>query len=186
MATAVYGIEHLKLSPAIESGDNAGEYPDFEEAVAVFQITAIVKDSTSYNDAAPGTNDIEVEDMDTFYARLPSDLGSKGFTVQTYDMGESAYKYLLGYTEAGNWMTETPGFVLANQAVELKSDSLDGFPSKIFQWARMKAAVTRTGTVGKSGFPNFNLEFTQLANLDKDGMEISGARWQIATPVVNL
>ena len=73
-------------------------------------------------------------------------------------------------------MEETPGFELPNQAVELKTKSLKGFPAKVFQWARMKMTVTRTGTIGKSGFPNFNLEFKQLANLNKDGKEISGAR----------
>nr|DAO22996.1 MAG TPA: hypothetical protein [Caudoviricetes sp.] len=174
--TAVYGIDYLKLSPAIETGDTAGNYPEFDKVAAKFLVTAIVKDSVSFNDQAPGDTDIEVEDMDNAYANLPSDMGSKGFTLQTYDMGEEAYKYLAGYKKDGDWNQETPGFTLPNQAVEIKTKAIDGFPAKIFQYARMKVKVTRTGNLGKSGFPNFNLEFKQLANLDKEGREISGAR----------
>lgn len=179
--TAVYGIEHLKLAPANESGESAGTYPDFETVAAKFMVRAIVKDSMQYNDAAPGTNDIEVEDMDDYYASLPSEPGKKGFTLQTYDMGEGAYKYLLGYTKNGEWNEEAIGYKLPNQSVELKTKAIDGFPARLFQWARMKIVVTRSGTIGKSGFPNFNLEFQQLANLDKTGMEISGARNKIYT-----
>lgn len=174
--TAVYGIDYLKLAPAIESGENAGSYPEFETVSTKFNVKAIVKDSFQFNDSAPGTNDIEVEDMDEYYASLQSAPGQKGFTLQTYDMGSDAYKYLTGYAQNDDWMEETPGFELPNQAVELKTKSLKGFPAKVFQWARMKMTVTRTGTIGKSGFPNFNLEFKQLANLNKDGKEISGAR----------
>lgn len=180
--TAVYGIEHLKLAPAVESGENAGTYPDFETVSAKFMVRAIVKDSMQYNDSAPGTNDIEVEDLENIYASLPSDPGKKGFTLQTYDMGPIAYKYLLGYVEKDGWTEETPGFKLGNQAVELKTKAIDGFPARLFQWARMKVVVTRSGTIGKSGFPNFNLEFQQLANLDKAGLEIAGARNKIYTP----
>lgn len=175
MKTAVYGIEYLKLAPAIESGENAGSYPEFETA-SQFSVTAIVKDSFSHNDTAPGDNDIEVEDMDTLYASLPSDVGSEGFTLQTYDMGEEAYKYLLGYAKKGDWMEEIVNYSLPNQAVELKTKAYQDFPARIFQWARMKVKVTKTGNVGKSGFPNFNLEFKKLANMDKSGKQIGGAR----------
>ena len=183
--TAVYGIEYLKLAPALESGETAGTYPDFEKEAVKFLVTAIVKDSMSFNDQAPGDTDIEVEDMNTLYASLPSDVGSEGFTVQTYDMGEEAYKYLMGYTKKEEWNEETPGFSLANQGVELKTKDFQDFPSRIFQWARMKVKVTKTGSIGKSGFPNFNLEFKKLANLNKEGKEVSGAGNKIYTaPVV--
>ena len=79
--TAVYGIEYLKLSPAIESGETAGTYPDFDKVAAKFLVTAIVKDSMSFSDQAPGDTDIEVEDMDTLYASLPSDAGSEGLSL---------------------------------------------------------------------------------------------------------
>ena len=179
--TAVYGIDYLKLAPAIETGEDAGNYPDFETVANIFKVTAIPKDSLSHNDQAPGDNDIEVEDMDTLYASLPSDAGSEGFTVQTYDMGENAYKYLYGYTKKGEWNEETVGYKLPNQAVELKTKEFQDFPARIFQWAKMKVKVTKTGTIGKSGFPNFNLEFKKVANLDRTGKEISGARNKIYT-----
>lgn len=181
---AVYGIDYLKLSPSIEIGETSGTYPDFEKIASKFSVTAIVKDSFSHNDQAKGDSDIEVEDMDTLYASLPSDAGSEGFTVQTYDMGEEAYKYLLGYTKNAEWNEETPGFQLANQAVELKTKNFQDFPARVFQWARMSVKVTKTGNIGKSGFPNFNLEFKKLANFNKDGKEISGARNKIYTPAV--
>ncbi|MEY8608462.1 hypothetical protein AALM74_04690 [Parabacteroides segnis] len=181
LKTAVYGIEYLKLAAAIEAGENAGTYPDFDTVANVFKVTAIPKDSFSHNDQAPGDNDIEVEDMATLYASIPSDAGSEGFTVQTYDMGENAYKSLMGYTKNGEWNEETVGFQLPNQAVELKTKAFQDFPSRIFQWARMKVKVTKTGTVGKSGFPNFNLEFKKVANVNKEGKEIPGARNKIYT-----
>lgn len=179
--TAVYGIEYLKLSPSIETGETAGAFPDFEKVATKFLVTAVVKDSMSFNDQAPGDTDIEVEDMDTVYASLPSDVGSEGFTVQTYDMGEEAYKYLLGYTKSGEWNEEVPGFALPNQAVELKTKAFQDFPARIFQWARMKVKITKTGNVGKSGFPNFNLEFKKLSNLNKEGKAVAGARNKIYT-----
>lgn len=178
MAGAIYGIDHVKLMAAMESGATAGQYPDFDTLASGFRINAIVKDSFSFSDTAPSTNDIEVEDMDAFYAQLQSDNGSETFTLQTYDMNKDAYEYLLGYTTSGAWNEETPGFKLGNQALEIKSKALDSFPARIFQWARLSCKVTKTGTLGKSGFPNFNLEFTKLANLDTTGAEISGARWK--------
>lgn len=178
---AVYGIDYIKLANAIVSGENAGAYPDFDTVADKFMVRAIVKDSMQYNDSAPGTNDIEVEDMDDYFASLPSEPGKKGFTLQTYDMGAGAYKYLLGYTKNGEWNEEAVGYKLPNLAVELKTKEIDGFPAFVFQWAKMKVTVTRSGTIGKSGFPNFNLEFQQLANLDKNGKEISGARNKIYT-----
>lgn len=179
--TAVYGIEYLKLAAAIESGETAGAYPDFDTVANIFKVVAIPKDSFSHNDQAPGDNDIEVEDMDTLYASIPSDAGSEGFTVQTYDMGENAYKYLMGYVKNGEWNEETVGFQLPNQAVELKTKAFQDFPSRIFQWAKLRTKVTKTGTIGKSGFPNFNIEFKKVANLNKDGKEIPGARNKIYT-----
>lgn len=180
--TAVYGIEYFKLAAAIETGENAGNYPDFDTVANIFKVVAIPKDSFSHNDQASGDNDVEVEDMDTIYASLPSDAGSEGFTVQTYDMGENAYKYLLGYAKKGEWNEETVGFQLPNQAAELKTKAFQDFPSRIFQWARLRVKVTKTGSVGKSGFPNFNLECKKVANMDKTGAEISGARNKIYTP----
>lgn len=102
--TAVYGIDYLKLAPAIETGEDAGNYPDFETVANIFKVTAIPKDSLSHNDQAPGDNDIEVEDMDTLYASLPSDAGSEGFTVQTYDMGKTPINIFMDIQRKGSGM----------------------------------------------------------------------------------
>ena len=57
--TAVYGIDYLKLAAAIEAGDKAGTYPDFDTVDSIFKVVAIPKDSFSHNDQAPGDNDID-------------------------------------------------------------------------------------------------------------------------------
>lgn len=160
-----------------------GSYIDFETILGLptFKVSAIVKDSFSYADSAPTEENIEIEDSDDYFATIKTDGGSKGFTLQTYDMGQEAYEYLMGYTQVDGWNEEPVNFELGNQCVELKTRKLAGFPSKIYQYARMSVRVSRTGTIGKSGFPNFQLEFTKLANFDENGEEISGARWQKVT-----
>ena len=144
---------------------------------------AIVKDSFSFNDTAPSETNIEVEDMDENYATLESDKGSSGFTVQTYDMSEEAYKYFLGYSEGtaenNGYLVETPGWELGYKAVQITTRKFGDFPAKVFEWASMRIAVTRTGTIGKSGFPNLNLSFTKQAFTDANGKEVGGARWKV-------
>jgi hypothetical protein len=152
-----------------------------------FSIKAIVKDSLQFNDSAPSESNVEVEDMDEYFATLETDKGSKGFTVQTYDLSESAYTYLLKYEKASEnntegWISEQPGEKVGNQAVQITTKKLGTeFVSRIYQWANMKLAVTHSGTIGKSGFPNLNITFTKQANLDADGVEQSGARWRQVT-----
>jgi hypothetical protein len=75
-------------------------------------------------------------------------------------------------------MTDPSGFTLTDQAVQIVTQKLGNFPAKVFEWARMSVKVSRTGTIGKSGFPNFQLEFTKLANLDAQGNEVPGERWK--------
>jgi hypothetical protein len=173
MATeAVYGMKSLKLMQSLK-----GAYPDFGESA--FTVRAIVKDSFSYTDTAPTENNIEIEDSDEYFATIFSDSGKKGFSLQTYDMGKEAYEYLLGYTETEDgYMTDPSGFTLTDQAVQIVTQKLGNFPAKVFEWARMSVKVSRTGTIGKSGFPNFQLEFTKLANLDAQGNEVPGERWK--------
>ena len=173
MKDGVYGIKSFLMKDA-----SPNAFPtDWSDA---FALKAIVKDSLSYNDSAATENDIEVEDMDNFYASLPSGLATKGFTIQTYDMGEETYKHLCGYEKqsSGDWFEEKPGFELANQAVQIITKAFGDFPSKTFEWANMKTKVTRTGTIGKSGFPNFNIEFKQQSLISAEGKEIAGARWK--------
>lgn len=164
----------------VQVTQTVGSYIDFDTIVGLptFRVNAIVKDSFSYTDTAPTEENIEIEDSDDPFAVIKSDAGKKGFTLQTYDMGAEAYAYLLGYTENTGWQEEGVTYELPNQCVELKTKKLGGFPSKIYQYARMSVKVNRTGTIGKSGFPNFQLEFTKLANYDANGEEVSGARWK--------
>lgn len=174
MATeAVYGIETLKLMPTVKGG-----FPDF--GTSSFVVRAIVKDSFSYNDTAPTENNVEIEDSDEYFATIFTDNGKHGFTLQTYDMGEEAYKYFMGYTknEVSGYMEEPNSFTLTDQAAQITTKKLGDFPAKVFEWARMSVKVSRTGTIGKSGFPNFQLEFTKLGNFDSDGKEVCGARWK--------
>lgn len=176
--TGVYGIQSIKFADTPSDGSFPTEWKGFE-------MKAIVKDSFSFNDTTPSETNIEVEDMDENYATLESDKGSSGFTVQTYDMSEEAYKYFWGYAEGSGanqgWLVETPGWELGNKAVQITTRKFGDFPAKIFEWASMRIAVTRTGTIGKSGFPNLNLSFTKQAFTDSEGKEVAGARWKVVT-----
>jgi hypothetical protein len=175
---ADYGLASVKFQQAVANG-----FPtSWDDA---FSLIAMVKDNFNFNDAAPSETNIEVEDMDEYYATLESDKGSKGFVIQTYDMGEATYKYLCGYAAASDssgWLTETPGFKLANQAVQVITKTLGTeFRAKQYEWANMKTTVVKAGTIGKSGFPNFTITCTKQALLDANGKEIAGARWKFLT-----
>ena len=61
-----------------------------------------------------------------------------------------------------------------------RSQKFDEFPSKTFQWAKMLIKVTRAGTLGKSGFPNFHLTFKEQMNANAKGEPISGHRWKLS------
>lgn len=178
MKQGVYGIASFKMQPAV-----ANAFPT--NWASAQTINAIVKDSFSFNDAESSENDIEVEDMDNFYASLPSALATKGFTIQTYDLSPEMFEYLCGYEEAKGaddpnkgYYVETPGFTLENQAVQIITKAFSDFPSKTFEWANLACKVTRSGTIGKSGFPNFNITFKQQGLADASGKEIGGARWK--------
>lgn len=174
MKNGVYGIKKFLMQAASTSG-----FPT--DWTSAHEVTAIVKDSLTYNDQEASENDIEVEDMTEFYASLPASLATKGFTIQTYDMGADLYEYLCGYVSGTDgFYEETPGFQLGNQAVQITTKAFADFPAKIFEWANMTCKVTRAGTVGKSGFPNFNITFKQQALTDSTGKEIAGARWKLA------
>lgn len=177
--TAAYGISSVTLD---NPGAN-GAYPAFSGNDA-FSFKAIVKDSLQFNDSASSDNDIEIEDSDDIYASLPSGLATRGFTMDTYDMSEEAYLALMQYTKPSTGNTE--GWVQAPaqvddliKAVQIVTKAFDDFPSKTFQWAKMKIKVTRAGTIGKSGFPNLHLEFRELMNADANGVAISGHRWKL-------
>lgn len=178
MKQGVYGIESFKMMAAVPNG-----FPtNWTGAQA---INAIVKDSLTFNDSEASENDIEVEDMTDFYASLPSTLATKGFTVQTYDLSPEMYQYLCGYSEQGGYYVENPNFQLGNQAVQIVTKKFGEFPSKTFEWANMMCKVTRSGTIGKSGFPNFNITFKQQSLTDSSGNPIGGARFKMTDSTVS-
>ncbi len=180
--TAAYGVSNVTLAnPGAD-----GAYPSAWSGDGAFSFKAIVKDSLQFNDTAASDNDIEVEDSDAIYASLPSSAATRGFTMDTYDLGEDAYKGLLGFEKATTdntegWVTAPAEYQDLVKAVQIVTRAFDEFPSKTFQWARMNIKVTRAGTLGKSGFPNFHLEFKELLNTDASGKAISGHRWKLTT-----
>lgn len=181
MKTAAYGISTVTLD---DCGAN-GAYPSFSGSNA-FEFKAIVKDSLQFNDQAGSDNDIEVEDSDDIYASLQSSAPVKGFTMDTYDMSKEAYLALQQFTakQEGTGENKTEWYEAPARtedllkAVQIVTRAFDEFPSKTFQWAKMKIKVTRAGTLGKSGFPNFHLEFKEQMNADASGKPISGHRWK--------
>lgn len=172
--TSPYGIVSVKLLDV----EKDGSFPIDSKWETAFEFSAIVKDSFSFNDSAASTNNIEVEDMDEYYATLESDKGQKGFTLDVYDFGEKIAKELLGYTKVGDYITETVGFKLGNKAVRVQTKKFLDFPAKVFEWANMKLNVTMAGTMGKSGFPNIHVEFVKQAHLNAEGKEMPGSRWK--------
>ena len=175
--TAVYGITSVTLA---NPGAN-GAYPTQWTGSGTFTFKAIVKDSLSFNDSAAGNNDIEVEDSDVIYASLQNGVDTRGFTMDTYDLSEEAYQKLWQFTTADGWNVAPTNTTDLIQAVQIVTRAFDDFPSKTFQWAKMKIEVTRAGTIGKSGFPNFHLEFRELMNANASGEPISGHRWKLTS-----
>lgn len=145
--TAAYGVSSVTFTPT-------------EGSAITFQ--AIVKDSLQFNDQAGSQQEIEVEDMDGPYAILQTSQGTRGFTMDTYDMTGAVYSSL--YSQIGK---------RPQGAVAITTKALDDIPAMTFSWAKMQVTVTRAGTLGKSGFPNFHLEFRELTTVE-NGQETSG------------
>lgn len=184
--TAAYGIKSIKFTDAHPEGITG--LNGSSVSWSAFEMKAIVKDSFSFQDQAAGESNIEVEDMDDYYAILKSDTGTEGFSVQTYDLSAAAYAFFFGYTSSGSgdggaWNVEPAEFTLPNKAVQIITRALgDEFPSKQFEWANMKLTVSKTGTLGKSGFPNIQIDFKKVACIDSTtGKETAGARWKVLT-----
>ena len=170
-----FGITSVTLATAVPGG-----YPSAWNGTDAFSFKAIVRDSVQFNDTAPSDNDLYVEEAEDIYASLKSEEGSKGFTLDTYDLSEESYKALAGFTDGSDgWIEEPVHQDYLIKAVQIITRAFDDFPSKTFQWAKMKIAVTKAGTIGKSGFPNFHLEFKQLANVTNAGETVSGHRWKL-------
>lgn len=178
--TAAYGISSVSLATPV-----AGGFPTSFDGDDAFKFKAIVIDSLTFNDAAPSQNDVYVEETDDIYATLDSDSGTKGFTMQTYDISEESYKYLMGFSKDATtgWNTEPTERLKLTKAVQIVTRTLDDFPSKTFQWAKMDIQVTKAGNIAKSGFPNLSLTFKQLANYDSNGKAQSGHRWALTSEI---
>lgn len=178
--TSAYGISTVKLATPV-----AGGFPTSFDGDGAFSFKAIVIDSLAFNDAAPTQNDIYVEETDDLYATLTSDQGTKGFTMQTYDLSKEAFEYLMGYThdDATGWTTEPVKQNDLTKAVEIVTRDLDDIPSMTFQFAKMDIQVTKAGNIAKSGFPNLSLTFKQLANYDADGVAQPGARNAVTSEI---
>lgn len=178
--SGAWGIESVFLAPLVSIDSKTTSA--FPTSYTEFKISAIVKDSLQFNDSAPSTNNIEIEDSDTYYATLQSDAGTEGFTIDTYDMSEEAAQFFLGYkTGTDGYVTEDPNFKLQNHAVQIKTKASDEFKSHLFEFANMKITVTKAGTIGKSGFPNLHIEFLKQAVFSADGTELPSTRWKIDT-----
>ena len=172
---AVYGISAVTLANPV-----AGSYPASWAGEDAFTFRAIVKDSLKFTDEAGTDNDIEVEESDTMFASLNSTTPKKGFEMDTYDLSEAAYTKLQGFKkDEQGWLTEPVQTEDLIKAVQIITRKYQDIPSRTFQWANMKIKVTKAGTVGKSGFPNFHLVFTQNSNFDGDGKEKSCHRWKL-------
>ena len=182
--TAAYGISSVTLA---NPGAN-GAYPSSWTGIGTFSFKAIVKDSFQFSDSESSDNDIEVEDSDEIYASLQSSAPTKGFTMDTYDLSEEAYIALQQFTEviqgegesAETWYAAPAKSTDLIKAVQVVNQKFDEFPSKTFQWAKMLIKVTRAGTLGKSGFPNFHLTFKEQMNANAKGEPISGHRWKLS------
>lgn len=177
MKNGVYGIQEIALADCVANGG----YPTAFD----LKLKAIVSGSLSFNDAAASTSDVEIEDSEDPYAVLTSSAATKGFTIQTYDLSEDNFVNLLGYTkdETKKWINESPTETDVYKAVQIITKDLDDIPSKTFQWSKMKLTITRSGTIGKSGLPNLNIEFRQMAVFDANGDKVSGHRFALTSEV---
>lgn len=172
----VYGIDDFSIADPAANGAYPTNFP--------FHFKAIVSGSLTFNDSAASTTDVEIEDSEDPYVVLTSSAATKGFTVQTYDMSAETYKAIMGYTSTDSkWNNESPTEVETYKAVQIKTKVLDDIPAKVFQWAKMKLTVTRSGSISKSGLPNLNIEFRQMAVFDSNGGKVSGHRWALLEDV---
>ena len=180
MKNSAYGVQTVKLAPPVPGG-----FPASFDGDNCFSFKAIVMDSLQLNDAAPNQTDINVEETEDVYTTVNSDNGTKGFTMQTYDLSKEAFTYLMGYTHdnATGWNTEPVKKNVLRKAVEIVTRDIDDIPSMTFQWANMDIIVTKAGNIAKSGLPNLSLTFKQLANIDASGKPQPGARNAVTSEI---
>ena len=126
-----YGINTVTLATPVTGG-----YPSSWTGSGAFSFKAIVRDSVTFNDAAPSENDLYVEEIDDIYATLKSDEGSKGFTLDTYDLSEESYAALLNFSTSTasetTWYDEPTKQDFLIKAVQIVTRKLDDFPQQNF------------------------------------------------------
>lgn len=173
----VFGIRSFSFADCAADGGYPTSFPN--------SIKAIVTGSLTFNDQAASTTDVEIEDSEDPYAVLTSSAATKGFTIQTYDLSPENFEALLGYTESKDkkWVEEAPQESEVYKAIQIVTEDLDDIPSKTFQWSKMKLTVTRSGSIGKSGLPNLNIECRQMAVFDSSGNKVSGHRFGLTNTV---
>lgn len=173
----VFGIKSFGFADCVANGG----YP----TAFANKLKAIVSGSLTFNDQAAQTSDVEIEDSEDPYAVLTTSAATKGFTIQTYDLSKENFEALLGYTadSDGTWENEAPTENEVFKAIEIVTKPLDDIPSKTFQWSKMKLTVTRSGSIGKSGLPNLNIECRQMGVYDASGEKVSGHRWALTDSI---
>lgn len=166
----VFGIKTFSFADCVANGGYPTTFPN--------SLKAIVTGSLTFNDSAASTSDVEVEDSEDPYAVLTSSAATKGFTIQTYDLSKENFESLLNYTsDDKKWENEAPTENECYKAIQIVTKDLDDIPSRTFQWSKMKLTITRSGSIGKSGLPNLNIECRQMAVYDAQGEKVSGHRW---------
>jgi hypothetical protein len=166
----VFGIKTFSFADCVANGGYPTTFSN--------SLKAIVTGSLTFNDSAASTSDVEVEDSEDPYAVLTSSAATKGFTIQTYDLSKENFESLLNYTsDDKKWENEAPTENECYKAIQIVTKDLDDIPSRTFQWSKMKLTITRSGSIGKSGLPNLNIECRQMAVYDAQGDKVSGHRW---------
>lgn len=166
----VFGIKTFSFADCVANGGYPTTFPN--------SLKAIVTGSLTFNDSAASTSDVEVEDSEDPYAVLTSSAATKGFTIQTYDLSKENFESLLNYTsDDKKWENEAPTENECYKAIQIVTKDLDDIPSRTFQWSKMRLTITRSGSIGKSGLPNLNIECRQIAVNDAQGERVSGHRW---------
>ena len=173
----VYGIEKFSFADPVANGGYPSAFTN--------SIKAIVTGSLTFNDQAASTTDVEIEDSEDPYVVLTSSAATKGFTIQTYDLSPENFKALLNYTDSSDrkWYEEAPTESEVYKAIQIVTKTLDDIPSKTFEWSKMRLTVTRSGSIGKSGLPNLNIECRQMAVFDTNGNKVSGHRFGLTETV---
>jgi hypothetical protein len=90
------------------------------------------------------------------------------------------YAYFLGFEESTDgYIADKPGFVFPLQAMQLTTRTIDNFPAKVHEYAKLDVKVKETGTTGKNGLPNLTFDITIPANLSPSNAELPNHRWML-------